>query len=340
MGHFLESEKQQQAQFKHNSPSISAAARADGVYKGKARPFCLPLEYAAENLSPAIRQSALAYFEAQSVRWHDGRNGKPSNHLCDSQVCCVNFLFPFANQPRALSEVLRPVFPAIHEMLPIEGGQYVAFEWIGQQNYLGERQSGKGKRTRGASCTSADAAVLFAELDGKRHLELIEWKYTESYGGTALKISKSGTDRTAIYKPLFDREDCPLNKPLLLSFDALFYEPFYQFMRQQLLAREMERAHELGADVVSVLHIAPQSNADFRRVTSPQLASLGDTATGVWNRLAQPAGAFISASTEQLFGMLSAEQLPEMEAYLVYIGARYASVLGRQALDRVSLGAV
>jgi hypothetical protein len=55
-------------------------------------------------------------------------------------------------------------------MLPIENGQYVAHEWIGQQNYLGERIARNGKRTRGANFTSADAAVMFQQQDGQRHI--------------------------------------------------------------------------------------------------------------------------------------------------------------------------
>jgi hypothetical protein len=39
-------------------------------------------------------------------------------------------------------------------------------------------------------------------------------------------------------------------------------------MRQQLLAHEMEKAHELGADIVSLLHFSPAHNKDFMRVTS------------------------------------------------------------------------
>jgi hypothetical protein len=42
---------------------------------------------------------------------------------------------------------------------------------------------------------------------------------------------------------------------LIPHFDSLFFEPFYQFMRQQFLAHEMEKAHELGADEVNLLHI-------------------------------------------------------------------------------------
>jgi hypothetical protein len=186
----------------------------------------------------------------------------------------VNFLFPFADQPRALAHVLRRAFPCVREMLPMESGQYVAFEWIGRDNYLGEIVRGNGKRTRGANVTSADAAVMFLRTDGKRQIVLIEWKYTESYGGNCLTIAKSGTDRTKIYRHLFQRDDCPVDKSLLPDFDALFYEPFYQFFRQQCLAREMERAREMDADIVSVLHLAPGPNTGFRRVTSPGLQSL------------------------------------------------------------------
>jgi len=326
MGRFLESEKLRQAEFKASSPYFSNAARADGVYKGKLRPFCLPLEYAKENLFPEIQQAALAYFASQGIKWHDGNNGNPSNHLCDSQVCCVNFLFAFSDKPDALAKVLRPVFPAIRIMLPIESGQYIAFEWIGEENYLGEKISPNGKRTRGANFTSADAMVMFERVDGKRQIALIEWKYTESYGGVSLKIANSGTDRTIIYSPLFRRDDCPINKELLPRFEALFYEPFYQLMRQQFLAHEMERAKELGAEMVYVLHITPDHNADFCRVTSPELAPLGDTVTNVWKKLVQPRDRFISISTEQLFGGWSVEELTETRAWWEYITTRYAWV--------------
>lgn len=326
MGSFLEGEKPKQTKFKTTSPYFSDLARLEGVYKGKLRLFCLPLEFAEQNLFPEIRESALLHFAEHAIKWHDGQNGKPSNHLCDSQVCCVNFLFPFANKPEALAQVLRPIFPQLGKMLPIESGKYVSFEWIGQQNYLGEKISRNGQRTRGANCTSADAIVMFERNDEKRQVVLIEWKYTESYGGTFLKISDSGTDRTKIYRHLFESVDCPIIKEILPGFDSLFYEPFYQFMRQQFLASEMEKAHEMGADVVSLLHIAPAHNTDFRKVTSPELVKLGECATNIWKKLVKTEGRFISVSTEQLFGNLSAEKLPEVKNWLEYIHLRYAWV--------------
>jgi len=326
MGGFLESEKPKQTKFKTTSPYFSDLARLAGIYKGKPRPFCVPIEFAEQNLFPEIRETALLHFSVHSIKWHDGQNGKPSNHLCDSQVCCVNFLFPFADKPEALAQVLRPIFPELEKMLPVESGKYVSFEWIGQENYLGEKISRNGQRTRGANYTSADSIVMFERKDKKRQVVLIEWKYAESYGGTFLKISDSGTDRTNIYQHLFKSADCPINKDILPSFDSLFYEPFYQFMRQQFLASEMEKAHEMGADIVSLLHIAPAHNTDFRKVTSPELVKLGESATSIWKKLVKTEGRFISVSTEQLFGNLSTEKLPEIKAWLEYIYLRYAWV--------------
>jgi hypothetical protein len=191
-----------------------------------------------------------------------------------------------------------------------------------------------GGRTRGANCTSADAIVLFERMDGLRQAVLIEWKYTESYGGNCLTISKRGTDRTVTYRKIYDAEDCPIRKDLIPSFEALFYEPFYQFMRQQFLAHEMEKAHELGADVVSLLHICPAHNQAFKRVTSPGLAHLGDPATGVWAKIIGGSGSalrggenFLAVSTEALFGGFSVSDYPEMRSWVEYIHQRYSWVV-------------
>lgn len=322
MGTFLEVEKKQQASYKWTSAHFSQEAKKNGIYRNKPREFCLPRTLAEENLYLGIRNNALSYFEALNINWHDGKDGKPSNHLCDSQVCCVNFLFPFVDKPEALKLLLLPIFPAIKDMLVIENDQYVAFEWIGEGNYLSERTHKNGKRTRGANFTSADAIVMFERTDGQRQSVLIEWKYTESYSATSLAIAKSGTDRTAIYRHTYDLPSCPIDKSQV-SYEELFYEPFYQLLRQQLLSHAMERAKELGADIVSVLHIAPDCNVNFKKVTSPGLKDIGTSPTEIWQRIVN-ADRFVSVSTERLFGSLPIHVLDDMSDWWTYVSQRYS----------------
>jgi hypothetical protein len=326
MGKFLQVEKSRQSKFKSTAPDFSSEAKYDGIYRQHAYPFCLPKECAEENLFQGIRESALNYFFNHQIKWHDGQSGKCSNHLCDSMVCCVNFLFPFANSPKALAALLKPFFPNLEEMLAIEAEQYVAFEWIGKCNYLGEVSHNR-IRTRGANYTSADAAVLFKRQDGLRQAVLIEWKYTEAYYPTPLHKAKSGKDRRTIYQHLFDVADCPIDKCLLPSYDDLFFEPFYQFMRQTFLAHEMEKAHELGANFVSLLHIAPAANIDFGRVTSPGLRRFGNTATTVWEQMVRIPDRFTSINTEALFKNFDINSFLDLKPWWDYTTSRYAWVL-------------
>ena len=202
MGRFLSQEKKRLADYKLQSSYFTASAKGDGTYRGKLRPFCLSNADRSENLYDDIRIDALIYFDKLGIKWHDGEEGKPSNHLCDSQVCCINFLYPFTNRPEALKELLLPLYPTIGSMLTVECDQYVSFEWIGQENYLIEGANPGGKRTRGANFTSADAIVMFEHIDGRKQTILIEWKYTESYSPTSIAVSRSGTDRTGIYRML------------------------------------------------------------------------------------------------------------------------------------------
>jgi hypothetical protein len=202
-------------------------------------------------------------------------------------------------------------------------GHFVSFEWIGAENYLKEKVARGKQRTRGENFTSTDAAILLQQEDGSKQIVLIEWKYTESYGSNSYKIAKSGTDRTAIYYHLFERDDFPLNKSRLPSFDALFYEPFYQLLRQQCLGHEMQLAHELGAEKVTLLHITPAHNQDFPKVTSPTLKSIGETVSGVWEHLITEKDSFRSISTEKLFGSFPVEDYPQLQFWWEYITQRY-----------------
>ena len=100
-----------------------------------------------------------------------------ANHLCSSQVFAVNLFFPFVHRPEALAALLRPHFPDLARMLPVEDDLYVSFEWIGDYNYLGELPKLGSDRHRGAGNTSIDAAVIYETTDGRRVMLLIETKY-------------------------------------------------------------------------------------------------------------------------------------------------------------------
>jgi len=267
---------------------FSANACTAGSYNGSQYEFCLADDCSAENLHKSIRSDALEYFRTRDIPWHAGKGEKhalPSTHLCCSQSACVNFWFPFIRDASALRAILSDVGYSVSEVLPfvndmpLSSGQspFVAFEWIGKRNYLDELSRGHPAkdetRTRGAHFTSADFAFRFRRPDKRIQIVLGEWKYTESYATTkSLQISKSGTDRLKkVYRKSLSQPDCQIRLPAEVKFNDLFFDPFDQMMRLQLLATAMERERE-NADVVSVLHIAPRANEDLvNRITSPVL---------------------------------------------------------------------
>lgn len=265
---------------------FSTAAQHDGCYRRRPHFFCLADKSADENLYEIIRVSAIEYFKFRSIPWHDGLDKRriPSNHLCCSQSCCLNFLYPMIANPTLVASVFRYFYPDILEVLPIDedlclpdgSSPYMAFEWIGTQDYIDEQKRKRGSRTRGANYTSADFTFRFRRQDGRIQLVLGEWKYTEYYSPKDLGIASNDRDkkpqaRKQNYWTAFNRRNGVFAGYGEDLYDALFFEPFYQLMRLQLLAQEMVN-REMNADMVSVLHICPEANREFReRVTSPYL---------------------------------------------------------------------
>lgn len=299
------------------SQLFSAGAQQPGAYNGgQTYSFCLDDPYADENLHDSIRPAAINYFAARGIHWHDGANGLPSNHICCSQSACVNTWFPYIEQPALLKSVLCDVGYHVAEVLPFQlddtlaNGHvpYVAFEWIGERNYLGERCKAR-VRQRGQNSTSSDFAFRFRRVDGLIQIVLGEWKYTEYYAdGKSIKVSRNQTDRLSdIYRTSLDAAHCQiLWSANSISPEDLFYDPFDQLMRLQLLASEMQAAHEMGADVVSVLHIAPKKNTELmNRITSPGLSVLGEsTIHDTWERIVEQ-GHFKGMHTEDLLSIVT-----------------------------------
>ncbi len=307
-----------------------------GTYNKITRPFCLPDRLSTYNLHEAIRQDAIDYFILRRIPWHDGhpnvdsetgirtKSGNPSNHVCCSQSQCINALYSFRRDPDALKRLLNNFGFDVAECLPIladhgEHGAFVGFEWIGAHNYLMEYQGGGParchERSRGANFTSADFIFRFKGANGKIHVILGEWKYTEDYKNTKSKaLGPSGATRLRIYKPLIKNSGLHFGKKIKLK--DLLYEPFYQMMRFQLLAVGMEKPvpgenfGEMNADIVSVLHVSPSANEGLRKtVTSPALRIHGNDIYDVWDQIA-PEERFHHIDSDKLIDLVTSGNIP------------------------------
>jgi hypothetical protein len=229
----------------------------------------------------------------------------------------MNFWWGLARAPAALAVVLRAVFPGLKRLLaPERQSQLIAPEWIGEMNYLGEYTAVGETRQRGRFTTSADALLVFECQNGLRHAVLLESKYTESY------TEESGhRGRAATYQAAFASTDGPFRVASGITIDAFRIEPFYQLMRQQLLATAMERAGEQGAATVTVLHVAPRANRAFHEgVTSPELRDRGRNVLDVWQTTLSQRARFISVSYEACFARAAraVEEVASEERGLLY----------------------
>lgn len=240
----------------------------------------IPYEVANETLQADVRQTALEYFQQHDLRWWTSRwdrrcagtEPRPTGHLNSSQVACVNHLEP----ARIDGAVSAMVFKNLGlDLVPeaLEDG-YVEYEWIGGENYLGEG----GPRVRGANVTSLDALML-GTRGPRRVLIVIEWKYLETYGVESVAVSHKGIDRIETYRPLLQRSDSPIT---VQDLGWLFHEPYYQLMRQTLLAWQMVEHHDFGANDWIHLQVVPMGNEKLRGRGGAPEQLLGSGLAEVW----------------------------------------------------------
>lgn len=296
---YTEHEKVRAAAWKTQTTTLPAEAKTpagyvhqDGTTGTTQYDYCLPAEHAAYSLLEEVREPALALFAELGIPWHAGIDGGPSNHLLSSQVQCVNALMAMVQDPwrvvRAFGDLL-----GIDEVLAIEPGRFLTFEYIGPRDYFGEVPG--GERVRGARCTSIDAAFLHRAADGAVELVLVEWKYTESY-----RLRRPDPAKDAVRKQRYGlvvaHPDGPVRADVL-PFELLLDEPIYQLVRQQLLAYALEQDHAEGADRVRVLHVLPPGNLEYRRsLHRPEHLAVGATVGEVWQRLLRRTDRFTSVN--------------------------------------------
>lgn len=290
-------ERQRAMAWKRRSTAVPLEAKApaqyvnkDGEARGLHHDYCIPAEHAAVSLLPEVREMALVLFAELGIPWHAGVGNGPGNHLLSSQVQCVNALGQMVTDPNRLARAFKALLGTA-EVLQIEPGRYLTFEYIGDTDYFNEGAG--GPRVRGTHCTSVDAAFLHRTDGGHVELVLIEWKYTESY-----RLRRPDPDkdkvRWARYGSALMAEDGPVRGDLL-QFSDMLDEPLYQLMRQQLLAHALETDHAHGAERVRVVHVLPSDNLAYQQsLHRDSQRSLGTTVREVWGRLLRAPDRFVS----------------------------------------------
>ena len=245
------------------------------------------------NLMEEVRNEVEKYFTENNIQfWNTGEIrpkgiNKPSGHMLSSQVACINHLFFFRHQQDVATSILKGIDNNVKTALHLDNDKpnhgFVSFEVIGKENYLKERS-----HTRGVFSTSIDAVMLAEMQDESRKLFFIEWKYVEQYIGKPSKFNEEGGERRKeTYLPLLKEKDCPLKiKDLNDKFiEDIFYEPFYQLMRQTLLAHEMIKAKDFGASDYIHLHLIPNDNHELKLKNPSIVILLGNTLEETWSNL-------------------------------------------------------
>lgn len=162
-----------------------------------------------------------------------------------------------------------------------------------------------------------DSFMLGKKYNGDKVLILIEWKYTESYPPKSLLFSDSGKNRFEVYQELLENPDCPIKTA---DSSDLFYEPYYQLMRQTLLGWTMTENNEYGAVDWLHLHIIPEENKELReRITSKNLE--GKTLEESWKLQLKSPEKYIVISPDQFLQPITG--LPDTKSLIDYLTNRY-----------------
>ena len=314
---------------------------ADGVWSkrpGYTYPHILPPGKERLAFYEPVADAILSYLSKGDIALHT-----EALNLKSSQVACLNFLFPLRQNPALAKFALRGFLPGLREVTGIE------FEYTGPHGvtkWLGEPSGGK----RGQNRTSIDAAILWIGRSKRRHITLVEWKYTEhGFGNCGAFASASAHAKTKCRSLDVARDSDPAQCCLLttggdrrsrrywehmqaagISLSAFaavrgcpFQGPFYQLMRQFLLAAYVRKSAE--ADQVDVACIDFARNTTLVKVP-PRLRSLippGRTdIIEAWNAVLQGVPPMRHYTAEQL--MVGLHRAGGMDvAWRNYLRERY-----------------
>jgi len=117
---------------------------------------------------------------------------------------------------------------------------------------------------------------------------------------------------------LLSDENCPI-KPANLG--GLFTEPFYQLMRQTLLANEMIKAMEYGATEFQHLHIIPANNKELKGVNTAAGKLLGQELEDTWKNILKQPERYKAVDPKDF--MLPVKNCLDTKTILNYLEERY-----------------
>lgn len=278
----------------------------NGLFFKKEREFVLSNPIL--NLWDGIRYDAISYFEENHISWWQGKRKAPTGHLLSSQIACINHLYYLRQRQDMATVVLQNLDSEIIEAQIVDNG-FVEFEFIGEKPYLKEKSF-----QRGANCTSIDAVMIGLKEDGMRKMFFIEWKYTETYTVEAKYIP----ERAKVYDNFIKADNSPFIS--LPSIESLYYEPFYQLMRQTLLAEECVKNSDHNVSSYSHIHVVPEKNLELKnKITSPYLN--GSDIHEAWKKILKDNKKYIVVSPENLLEPVI--KACDSKSFINYLKVRY-----------------
>jgi len=303
-------------------------------------PHILPASHERLVFYEPLADAILSYLTEEKIALHT-----EALNLKSSQVACLNFLFPFRQDLDLAKAALGSFLPGLREVTGIE------FEYTGPPEvtqWLGEPERGK----RGLYRTSIDAAIFWIGRSKRKHITLVEWKYTEhSFGACSAFRSDSKDDKARCRALDVARDRDPARSCLLTTggdrrsrrywehmgtagisppaFSNVqgcpFRGPFYQLMRQFLLAAYLRQKDE--ADEADVVSIGFTRNTKLHEVP-PQLCSLvdrhGEGIVGAWNAVLKGVPPMRHRTVEQLIAGVRVNKIEGIDlGWRNYLRERY-----------------
>lgn len=268
------------------------------------------------------------YFKGNNIKWwsciYDPLKGADiTRHMLSSQIACLNHLFFIKNDPQAILSIINSIkglpvkFKDVLNICCDKGkDNYIAFEMVASTDYLHET-----KLRRGELCTSLDAVIYALDENNERWILPIEWKYTESYERVDMSVGRQGEVRLSRYCNK-QGDDLIGNSSQLKSLEdyrgsIYFWEPFYQLMRQTLLAERIccnKYDNYTPAEHFVHIHVCPSANKELLHGEYNEV-TIEDGMEAAWRNMLKDQRLYLVIDPKELMQPIAATH-PELYTYL------------------------